>query len=152
MLIPSAPTPRPVGPEWNPLAGSCRGRCYELEEVDPPGCRCDSHCQHYFSCCSDFEEQCVKTGETLLAPPQLLLLTSSVGPMCFITLQQLFRSGITLIKAPGLTILMPLEGGFECTPDRCGEERDEKHACHCSQDCLERGDCCSNYQSTCKGC
>ncbi|XP_075900011.1 autotaxin-like [Nelusetta ayraudi] len=93
-----------VGPEWNPLAGSCKGRCYELEEVEPPGCRCDSHCQHYFSCCSDFEEQCVKT-----------------------------------------------EGGFECTPDRCGEERDEEHACHCSQDCLERGDCCSNYQSTCKG-
>lgn len=61
------PSPLPlVGPEWNPLAGSCRGRCYELEEVEPPGCRCDSHCQHYFSCCSDFEEQCVKTGETVL--------------------------------------------------------------------------------------
>lgn len=70
----SAPTPRPVGPEWNPLAGSCKGRCYELEEVEPPGCRCDSHCQHYFSCCSDFEEQCVKTGAPLLVPPQLLLL------------------------------------------------------------------------------
>uniref|UniRef100_A0AAQ4QQ00 SMB domain-containing protein n=1 Tax=Gasterosteus aculeatus aculeatus TaxID=481459 RepID=A0AAQ4QQ00_GASAC len=42
-------------------------------------------------------------------------------------------------------------GGFECTQDRCGEERNEEHACHCSADCLERGDCCSNYKSLCKG-
>ncbi|KAK7898237.1 hypothetical protein WMY93_019090 [Mugilogobius chulae] len=42
-------------------------------------------------------------------------------------------------------------GGFECSEDRCGEERNEDHACHCSDDCLERGDCCSNYKSTCKG-
>uniref|UniRef100_A0A8D3CL13 SMB domain-containing protein n=1 Tax=Scophthalmus maximus TaxID=52904 RepID=A0A8D3CL13_SCOMX len=25
------------------------------------------------------------------------------------------------------------------------------HACHCSDDCLVRGDCCTNYKSLCKG-
>uniref|UniRef100_A0AAQ4P6Z3 SMB domain-containing protein n=1 Tax=Gasterosteus aculeatus aculeatus TaxID=481459 RepID=A0AAQ4P6Z3_GASAC len=85
-------------------AGSCKGRCFELEEAKPPGCRCDNLCKTYYSCCSDFEEHCLKTA-----------------------------------------------GGFECTQDRCGEERNEEHACHCSADCLERGDCCSNYKSLCKG-
>lgn len=42
-------------------------------------------------------------------------------------------------------------GGFECSEDRCGEERNEDHACHCTEDCEERGDCCSNYRATCKG-
>lgn len=42
-------------------------------------------------------------------------------------------------------------GGFECTQDRCGEKRNDDHACHCSEDCLERGDCCSNYKALCKG-
>uniref|UniRef100_A0A3B5B920 Ectonucleotide pyrophosphatase/phosphodiesterase family member 2-like n=1 Tax=Stegastes partitus TaxID=144197 RepID=A0A3B5B920_9TELE len=90
--------------EWVSSAGSCKGRCFELEVVDPPGCRCDNLCKTYYSCCSDFDEHCLKT-----------------------------------------------EGGFECTQDRCGEERNENHACHCSEDCLERGDCCSNYKSLCKG-
>lgn len=44
-----------------------------------------------------------------------------------------------------------LEGGFECTKERCGEERNADHACHCSEDCLEKGDCCSNYKALCKG-
>lgn len=86
------------------LARSCKGRCFELEEVEPPGCRCDNLCKTYQGCCHDFDTQCLKT-----------------------------------------------KGGFECTPDRCGEERDEEHACHCSEDCLQTGDCCSNYKSTCKG-
>ncbi|KAA8591253.1 hypothetical protein FQN60_002196 [Etheostoma spectabile] len=68
--------------EWVSSAGSCKGRCFELEEAKPPGCR---------------------------------------------------------------------SGGFECTQDRCGEERNDSHACHCSLDCLERGDCCSNYKSLCMG-
>uniref|UniRef100_A0A8C8DWC7 Ectonucleotide pyrophosphatase/phosphodiesterase 2 n=1 Tax=Oryzias sinensis TaxID=183150 RepID=A0A8C8DWC7_9TELE len=78
--------------------------CFELKVTDPPGCRCDNLCKTYYSCCSDFDEHCLKT-----------------------------------------------EGGFECRPDRCGEERNENHACHCSEDCLERGDCCSNYKSVCQG-
>uniref|UniRef100_A0A3Q0RT59 Ectonucleotide pyrophosphatase/phosphodiesterase 2 n=1 Tax=Amphilophus citrinellus TaxID=61819 RepID=A0A3Q0RT59_AMPCI len=85
-------------------SGSCKGRCFELEVASPPGCRCDNLCKTYYSCCSDFDEHCLKT-----------------------------------------------EGGFECKPDRCGEERKDNHACHCSEDCLEKGDCCSNYKSICKG-
>ncbi|XP_053251360.1 ectonucleotide pyrophosphatase/phosphodiesterase family member 2 isoform X3 [Podarcis raffonei] len=42
-------------------------------------------------------------------------------------------------------------GGWECTKERCGETRNEDHACHCSEDCLSRGDCCTNYQVVCKG-
>uniref|UniRef100_A0A3Q0RZ61 Ectonucleotide pyrophosphatase/phosphodiesterase 2 n=1 Tax=Amphilophus citrinellus TaxID=61819 RepID=A0A3Q0RZ61_AMPCI len=90
--------------EWVSSAGSCKGRCFELEVASPPGCRCDNLCKTYYSCCSDFDEHCLKT-----------------------------------------------EGGFECKPDRCGEERKDNHACHCSEDCLEKGDCCSNYKSICKG-
>uniref|UniRef100_A0A3Q2PFP6 Ectonucleotide pyrophosphatase/phosphodiesterase 2 n=1 Tax=Fundulus heteroclitus TaxID=8078 RepID=A0A3Q2PFP6_FUNHE len=93
----------PVVSEWVSTAGSCKGRCFELEVADPPGCRCDNLCKTYLSCCSDFDAHCLKTAR-----------------------------------------------GFECTPDRCGEERNEDHACHCSEDCLEQGDCCSNYKSTCK--
>uniref|UniRef100_A0A7N6ALU5 SMB domain-containing protein n=1 Tax=Anabas testudineus TaxID=64144 RepID=A0A7N6ALU5_ANATE len=84
--------------------GSCKGRCFELDEAKPPGCRCDNLCKTYYSCCYDFDEHCLKT-----------------------------------------------EGGFECTKDRCGEERNDNHACHCSEDCLEKGDCCSNYKSLCTG-
>uniref|UniRef100_A0A672YWX0 SMB domain-containing protein n=1 Tax=Sphaeramia orbicularis TaxID=375764 RepID=A0A672YWX0_9TELE len=91
-------------PLWVSSAGSCKGRCFELEEAKPPGCRCDNLCKTYYSCCSDFDFHCLKTG-----------------------------------------------GGFECTQDRCGEERNEDHACHCSEDCLEKGDCCSNYKSLCHG-
>uniref|UniRef100_A0A8C6PPV8 Ectonucleotide pyrophosphatase/phosphodiesterase 2 n=1 Tax=Nothobranchius furzeri TaxID=105023 RepID=A0A8C6PPV8_NOTFU len=90
--------------DWVSTAGSCKGRCFELEVADPPGCRCDNLCKTYYSCCSDFDTHCLKT-----------------------------------------------EGGFECTEDRCGEERNENHACHCTEDCLEHGDCCSNYKSLCKG-
>uniref|UniRef100_A0A7N8XBJ1 SMB domain-containing protein n=1 Tax=Mastacembelus armatus TaxID=205130 RepID=A0A7N8XBJ1_9TELE len=90
--------------EWVSSAGSCKGRCFELDEAKPPGCRCDNLCKTYYSCCSDFDEHCLKTA-----------------------------------------------GGFECTQDRCGEDRNDDHACHCSDDCLEKGDCCSNYKSLCKG-
>uniref|UniRef100_UPI003AAFB1D1 autotaxin-like n=1 Tax=Centroberyx gerrardi TaxID=166262 RepID=UPI003AAFB1D1 len=88
---------------WVSSAGSCKGRCFELDEAKPPGCRCDNLCKTYYSCCSDFDEHCLKTA-----------------------------------------------GGFECTDDRCGEQRNDDHACHCSEDCLERGDCCTNYKSLCK--
>uniref|UniRef100_A0A8C5AYQ6 SMB domain-containing protein n=1 Tax=Gadus morhua TaxID=8049 RepID=A0A8C5AYQ6_GADMO len=89
---------------WVSSAGSCKGRCFELEETPPPGCRCDNLCKTYSSCCSDFDDHCLKTA-----------------------------------------------GGFECTADRCGEPRNEAYACHCSSDCLERLDCCSNYKATCQG-
>lgn len=44
-----------------------------------------------------------------------------------------------------------LARGWECTKDRCGETRNDDNACHCSEDCLSRGDCCTNYQVVCKG-
>ncbi|KAJ8000145.1 hypothetical protein DPEC_G00201800 [Dallia pectoralis] len=91
-------TPLPI------TEGSCKGRCFELEEALPPGCRCDNLCKTYFSCCSDFNDHCLKTA-----------------------------------------------GGFECREDRCGEVRNDNNACHCSEDCLEKGDCCTNYKSLCKG-
>ncbi|KAM9419465.1 autotaxin isoform 2-T2 [Salvelinus alpinus] len=89
---------------WVSSAGSCKGRCFELEEALPPGCRCDNLCKTYYSCCSDFDEHCLKTA-----------------------------------------------GGFECSEDRCGETRNDDHACHCSEDCLVKGDCCTNYKALCKG-
>ncbi|XP_034016368.1 ectonucleotide pyrophosphatase/phosphodiesterase family member 2 isoform X2 [Thalassophryne amazonica] len=85
-------------------AGSCKGRCFELEEVKPPGCRCDNLCKTYYGCCSDFDVHCLKT-----------------------------------------------DGRFECIEARCGEERKDNHACHCSDDCIEKEDCCSNYKFVCKG-
>ncbi|XP_051925798.1 ectonucleotide pyrophosphatase/phosphodiesterase family member 2-like isoform X2 [Hippocampus zosterae] len=90
--------------EWVSSSGSCKGRCFELEEAQPPGCRCDNLCKTYYSCCSDFDQHCLKTA-----------------------------------------------GRFECRPERCGEERRDEHACHCTDDCLEKGDCCSNYKAVCKG-
>ncbi|XP_073780586.1 autotaxin isoform X4 [Danio rerio] len=86
------------------LAGSCKKRCFELVEADPPNCRCDNLCKTYNMCCSDFDDHCLKTA-----------------------------------------------GGFECSKERCGENRNEQHACHCSEDCMAKGDCCTNYRSLCKG-
>lgn len=49
--------------KWESTAGSCKGRCFELVEAEPPGCRCDNLCKTYYSCCADFDKQCLKTGE-----------------------------------------------------------------------------------------
>uniref|UniRef100_A0A6Q2XVI9 SMB domain-containing protein n=1 Tax=Esox lucius TaxID=8010 RepID=A0A6Q2XVI9_ESOLU len=84
--------------------GSCKNRCFELDEAEPPHCRCDNLCKTYNSCCQDFDEHCLRT-----------------------------------------------EGGFECSKERCGETRRDQHACHCSEDCLTKGDCCTNYKTLCKG-
>ncbi|XP_016359509.1 ectonucleotide pyrophosphatase/phosphodiesterase family member 2-like [Sinocyclocheilus anshuiensis] len=91
-------------PQSRDFSGSCKGRCFELKEAEPPSCRCDNLCKTYLSCCSDFDKQCLKTA-----------------------------------------------GGFECSRERCGEIRNEDYACHCSDDCLLRGDCCTNYRPLCKG-
>ncbi|XP_077207715.1 autotaxin isoform X2 [Paroedura picta] len=47
---------------WVSSAGSCRNRCFELQEAEPPGCRCDNLCKSYTSCCADFDELCLKTA------------------------------------------------------------------------------------------
>ncbi|ROK64913.1 Ectonucleotide pyrophosphatase/phosphodiesterase family member 2, partial [Anabarilius grahami] len=44
------------------FSGSCQGRCFELKEAEPPSCRCDNLCKTYLSCCSDFDQQCLKTA------------------------------------------------------------------------------------------
>lgn len=90
--------------QYAPTSGSCRSRCFELVELEPPNCRCDNLCKTFNGCCYDFDQLCLRT-----------------------------------------------EGGYECSKDRCGETRNEQHACHCSDDCLARGDCCTNYKTLCKG-
>ncbi|XP_019735659.1 autotaxin isoform X3 [Hippocampus comes] len=42
-------------------SSSCRNRCFELVEMEPPNCRCDNLCKTYNSCCSDFDRLCLKT-------------------------------------------------------------------------------------------
>uniref|UniRef100_A0A3B5MGW4 SMB domain-containing protein n=1 Tax=Xiphophorus couchianus TaxID=32473 RepID=A0A3B5MGW4_9TELE len=44
-----------------PTSGSCRNRCYELVEAEAPNCRCDNLCKTYNSCCSDFNQLCLRT-------------------------------------------------------------------------------------------
>uniref|UniRef100_A0A8B9HEW5 Ectonucleotide pyrophosphatase/phosphodiesterase 2 n=1 Tax=Astyanax mexicanus TaxID=7994 RepID=A0A8B9HEW5_ASTMX len=89
--------------QYDSTSGSCKNRCFELQEAEPPNCRCDNLCKTYNSCCSDFDEHCLRT-----------------------------------------------EGGFQCSKERCGETRNDQHACHCSDDCLNKGDCCTNYKTLCK--
>nr|XP_057912394.1 ectonucleotide pyrophosphatase/phosphodiesterase family member 2 isoform X3 [Doryrhamphus excisus] len=40
---------------------SCRNRCFELVEVEPPKCRCDNLCKTYNGCCPDFDHLCLRT-------------------------------------------------------------------------------------------
>ncbi|KAG7252890.1 hypothetical protein CRUP_010988, partial [Coryphaenoides rupestris] len=42
-------------------SGSCRNRCFELQESEPPHCRCDNLCKTYHGCCSDFDQLCLRT-------------------------------------------------------------------------------------------
>uniref|UniRef100_A0A3Q1BJH4 SMB domain-containing protein n=1 Tax=Amphiprion ocellaris TaxID=80972 RepID=A0A3Q1BJH4_AMPOC len=44
-----------------PTSGSCRNRCFELVELEPPNCRCDNLCKTYNGCCSDFDQLCLRT-------------------------------------------------------------------------------------------
>ncbi|CAF95587.1 unnamed protein product, partial [Tetraodon nigroviridis] len=48
--------------QFSPTSGSCRSRCFELVELEPPSCRCDNLCKTYNSCCSDFDQLCLRTG------------------------------------------------------------------------------------------
>ncbi|XP_069813261.1 autotaxin isoform X7 [Dendropsophus ebraccatus] len=49
-------------PPWDSTSGSCKDRCFELQEAEPPACRCDNLCKSYNSCCQDFDQLCLKTG------------------------------------------------------------------------------------------
>ncbi|XP_024123375.1 ectonucleotide pyrophosphatase/phosphodiesterase family member 2 isoform X4 [Oryzias melastigma] len=48
-------------PPYAPMSGSCRSRCFELVEAEPPSCRCDNLCKTYHGCCSDFDQLCLRT-------------------------------------------------------------------------------------------
>lgn len=65
--------------QFSPTSGSCRNRCFELVELEPPNCRCDNLCKTYNSCCFDFDQLCLRTGTRHAAftftppfPPPLL--------------------------------------------------------------------------------
>ncbi|KAF7227510.1 autotaxin isoform X2 [Nothobranchius furzeri] len=57
----SARTDSRSGSLYVPTSGSCRNRCFELMELDPPTCRCDNLCKTYNACCSDFNQLCLRT-------------------------------------------------------------------------------------------
>ncbi|XP_040210831.1 ectonucleotide pyrophosphatase/phosphodiesterase family member 2 isoform X5 [Rana temporaria] len=111
---------------WISTSGSCKGRCFELQEADAPACRCDNLCKSYNSCCQDFDQHCLKTvlDWTWLLPDDSLANPDSKSA-----------------SAPGR--------GWSCK-ERCVEARNEDSSCQCSDDCLAKGDCCTDYQITCK--
>ncbi|XP_073488291.1 autotaxin isoform X8 [Aquarana catesbeiana] len=111
---------------WISTSGSCKGRCFELQEADAPACRCDNLCKSYNSCCQDFDQHCLKTAFdwTWLLPDDSLANPDTKSA-----------------SAPGR--------GWSCK-ERCGEARNEESACQCSDDCLTKGDCCTDYQILCK--
>lgn len=40
---------------------------------------------------------------------------------------------------------------WTCNKFRCGETRLESSLCSCSDDCLQKKDCCADYKSVCQG-
>lgn len=65
---------------FNSLSGSCKNRCFELVEAEPPNCRCDNLCKTYDTCCSDFDEHCLKTGKSYLQIFSFQLGDTQWGP------------------------------------------------------------------------
>ncbi|KAM7382386.1 hypothetical protein PAMP_002115 [Pampus punctatissimus] len=57
----SARTESRSASQYVPTSGSCRNRCFELVELEPPNCRCDNLCKTYNGCCSDFDQLCLRT-------------------------------------------------------------------------------------------
>lgn len=40
---------------------------------------------------------------------------------------------------------------WTCNKFRCGEKRQPEYHCSCADDCVEKKDCCVNYNAVCKG-
>lgn len=118
--------PGPVVPHT-----SCRNRCYEPYDGDVPGCRCDANCEETNSCCFDFNDTC-----TLPSKKRRVWMFHCDSP--------------SVISLSWAWLLCTGEQ-WECTRLRCGEKRLEKSNCHCSDDCLSAGDCCTNYKHVCHG-
>nr|KAF6300426.1 ectonucleotide pyrophosphatase/phosphodiesterase 2 [Myotis myotis] len=68
---------------WTNTSGSCKGRCFELQEVGPPDCRCDNLCKSYSSCCHDFDELCLKTAAWISLSLQTNVMAPSLSPPSF---------------------------------------------------------------------
>uniref|UniRef100_A0A663DRG7 Ectonucleotide pyrophosphatase/phosphodiesterase 3 n=1 Tax=Aquila chrysaetos chrysaetos TaxID=223781 RepID=A0A663DRG7_AQUCH len=86
------------------------------------------------------------------------LLPSS--PLCSPSSCSDVSSSLSLfLPASALTSLFLLSAGNHveerekdlCTNFRCGETRIPGSYCSCSDDCLQKKDCCVNYNSICKG-
>ncbi|XP_043995260.1 venom phosphodiesterase 2 isoform X2 [Gambusia affinis] len=64
---------------------------------------------------------------------------------------------VTLILGLGLGLGLGVQKDkdeaqqWECSRKRCGEKRLAERKCHCDNDCLSAGDCCSNYKHICHG-
>uniref|UniRef100_A0A8K9Y1V3 Ectonucleotide pyrophosphatase/phosphodiesterase 2 n=1 Tax=Oncorhynchus mykiss TaxID=8022 RepID=A0A8K9Y1V3_ONCMY len=68
LSLPDTPSDSP----WISTSGSCKNRCFELDEAEPPNCRCDNLCKTYNSCCQDFDEHCLRTGKPEACQPVCL--------------------------------------------------------------------------------
>lgn len=120
---------------WINTSGSCKNRCFELQEAEPPGCRCDNLCKSYNSCCFDFDELCLKTGmmgllsctarpcwhlgsasgQDLLEKPALLGITCISSSPCL---------GQAGSAQPKMQPRYPCKGQQNCAPiaPYCGEQ------------------------------
>lgn len=112
---------------------SCRNRCYEPFDNEKPGCRCDENCVTANSCCLDYYDICTAPSETLF-----VTYTSFTAHQLSVILY------LTPWPFPSAEL-------WECTNVRCGEKRLTQSRCHCSDDCLSAGDCCTNYKHVCHG-
>lgn len=93
--------------QFSPTSGSCRNRCFELVELEPPNCRCDNLCKTYNSCCFDFDQLCLRTGTRRVALrtlPLYLLLSLfwflNIFHCCFQCWWSLFQSGGSSLPPP----------------------------------------------------
>uniref|UniRef100_A0A6Q2YWD4 SMB domain-containing protein n=1 Tax=Esox lucius TaxID=8010 RepID=A0A6Q2YWD4_ESOLU len=73
-----------------------------------------------------------------------LLHLKSIGMVCRDNIMKI----VSLVSP---LLLDPKAQQWECTKLRCGEKRLTKSRCHCSDDCMEHGDCCTNFKHVCQG-
>lgn len=102
---------------WTNTSGSCKGRCFELQEVGPPECRCDNLCKSYTSCCHDFDELCLKTGMQLLSPLASKRWLKTPLPCCTLALPPCFCQTKLCIVVFFLEWLQLYDRHTQC--DRC---------------------------------
>uniref|UniRef100_A0A674I5V5 Ectonucleotide pyrophosphatase/phosphodiesterase 3 n=1 Tax=Terrapene triunguis TaxID=2587831 RepID=A0A674I5V5_9SAUR len=59
-------------------------------------------------------------------------------------------SEMHVVYCPALSWTVQISQIWTCTKFRCGETRITESHCSCSEDCLEKKDCCVDYKSICK--